>query len=119
MSASILQFPLWRCPGCGHFLREPEVVHNRHCKKALALARPAPKPKPAPRTKREPGPSRATVRRAALLQRLTESPVLFPAVVKARERIHPDQLRRVADGRSDFSPSTWRKLAPYLDLPSP
>ena len=120
MSASILRFPLWRCPGCGHYLREPEVAHNQRCKRAQELARPAPKLKPAPRPKRQPrGPSFRQRCRAALRERLAERLVLLPIVVRARLKIHPDQLRRVAEGRTDFSPTTWRKLAPYLDLPSP
>jgi hypothetical protein len=112
MSASIHRFPLWRCPGCGHYLREPEVAHNRRCKKAMALA--VARTMQAPKSKREPKPSQKTRRRAALRRKLAEHPVLFPIVVKAREKIHPDQLQRVANGKSDFGPSTWKRLAPYL-----
>ena len=112
MSASVLQFPLWRCPGCGHYLREPEVAHNRRCAKAQALARPAPKPKP----KREPVPSLKARRRAALRQRLDDDQSLIRIVVRARMKIHPDQLQRVAEGKSDFSPTTWKRLDPYLGV---
>jgi hypothetical protein len=110
MSASIYRFPLWRCPGCGHYLREPEVAHNRHCKKAQALNRP--KQKKAPPRPR--GPSKRQRLREALQLKLAENSTLFPLVVRAREGIHPSQLERVAEGRSDFAPSTWRRLAPYL-----
>ena len=93
---------LHRCPHCGWYWRAGSVAEAIHAKSRCC------------RPKREPS-FRARCR-AALRERLAESPVLFPIVVKARERIHPDQLHRVADGRSDFSPTVWRRLAPFLGL---
>lgn len=95
---------LYCCPRCNTWMRAGSVtedIHNR-----------------SRRCRPEPVPSLKTRRRAALRAKLTESPVLFPLVMRARERIGPDQLRRVAEGRSDFAPSTWRRLAPLSQIVS-
>ena len=89
------------CPRCDTWMRAGSVTEAIH--------------KRSKRCRPEPAPSLKTRRLVALRRRLAESPVLFPTVVKARERIHPDQLRRVAEGKSDFAKSAWRRLAPYLD----
>ena len=92
---------LRRCPHCGYWLLRGTIVeeaHGPHCRKT-------PKVQPLRQQYRE-----------ALRAKLEASPVLFTIVVKARLRIDPDQLRRVAEGRSDFSPTTWRRLAPFLGL---
>ena len=98
---------LHRCPHCDWYWRDGSVAEAIHAKRRC-------RPKRQPR-----GPSFRQRCRAALRERLAERLVLLPIVVRARLKIHPEQLRRVADGKSDFSPSTWRKLAPYLDVPSP
>ena len=92
---------LRHCPHCGFWLLRGTIVEEDHgdrCRKA-------PKVQPL-----------RTRCLEALRAKLAERPVIFPVVVKARLKIHPDQLARVAEGRSDFSPTTWRRLAPFLGL---
>lgn len=95
---------LRHCEHCGHWLRRgtvAEALHGPRCRKA---------------PKREPLRQRW---REALRAKLAEDRALFPIIVRARLKIHPDQLRRVAEGKSDFALSTWRRLERFLDLPSP
>ena len=98
------------CPHCGYWLLRGTIVEESHGPRCAK----APKPKRQPR-----GASFVQRCRAALRERLaTQGPTMAitAAIVAGLE---PDQLRRVAEGKSDFSPSTWRRLAPYLGLSSP
>ena len=118
MSASVLRFPhrVPRCEHCGWLVPRgtaTESIHHKICtqpqQKAAAYLVP-------PKPKRDPAPSLKTRRRAALRQRLADDQSLIRIVVRARLKIRPEQLHRVAEGRSDFSPTTWKRLDPYLGV---
>ena len=98
------------CPHCGYWLLRGTIVEESHgarCPKA-------PKPKRQSR-----GPSFRQRCREALRAGLA-APGRWRLRLAALELgISGDQLRRVAEGKTDFAPSTWRRLAPYLGLSSP
>lgn len=89
-----------RCCRCGWYIPAGSLTEEAHARRC----RP---------------PTRKAQRLAALRRELAEHSTLFPIVVRAREGIEPEQLRRVAEGRSDFAETTWRRLDPYLDVTSP
>lgn len=122
----------YRCERCGWYIlpgSETELVHRNRC-----LPKAEPEPPPAsesrwrkrlrekyggttgepPKAKR--GPSLRQRCLEALRARLADRQSLIRLMVRARLKIHPEQLERVAAGRSDFAPTTWKRLAPFLDL---